>query len=76
MEEVAGAVKELIGQGKVRHFGMSEAGADSIRRAHAVQPVAATRSKPRRTAPQKLNFVDPGGACDDRRGAAFYTHDR
>jgi aryl-alcohol dehydrogenase-like predicted oxidoreductase len=45
MEEVAGAVKELIGQGKVRHFGMSEAGADSIRRAHAVQPVAALQSE-------------------------------
>jgi aryl-alcohol dehydrogenase-like predicted oxidoreductase len=45
MEEVAGAVKELIGQGKVRHFGMSEAGADSIRRTHAVQPVAALQSE-------------------------------
>jgi aryl-alcohol dehydrogenase-like predicted oxidoreductase len=45
MEEVAGAVKELIGQGKVRHFGMSEAGADSIRRAHAVQSVAALQSE-------------------------------
>jgi aryl-alcohol dehydrogenase-like predicted oxidoreductase len=45
MEEVAGAVKELIGQGNVRHFGMSEAGADSIRRAHAVQPVAALQSE-------------------------------
>jgi aryl-alcohol dehydrogenase-like predicted oxidoreductase len=45
MEEVAGAVKELISQGKVRHFGMSEAGADSIRRAHAVQPVAALQSE-------------------------------
>ena len=43
MEEVAGAVKELIAQGKVKHFGMSEAGAASIRRAHAVQPVAALR---------------------------------
>jgi aryl-alcohol dehydrogenase-like predicted oxidoreductase len=45
MEEVAGAVKELISQGKVRRFGMSEAGADSIRRAHAVQPVAALQSE-------------------------------
>jgi aryl-alcohol dehydrogenase-like predicted oxidoreductase len=45
MEEVAGAVKELIGQGKVRHFGMSEAGTDSIRRTHAVQPVAALQSE-------------------------------
>src|SRR6059058_2130542 len=41
MEDVAGTVKELIGQGKVRHFGLSEAGVQSIRRAHAVQPVAA-----------------------------------
>jgi aryl-alcohol dehydrogenase-like predicted oxidoreductase len=45
MEEVAGAVKDLIGQGKVRHFGLSEAGAESIRRAHAVQPVAALQSE-------------------------------
>jgi len=41
MEDVAGAVKDLIGAGKVRHFGMSEASAQSVRRAHAVQPVAA-----------------------------------
>lgn len=45
MEDVAGAVKELIAQGKVRHFGLSEAGAQSIRRAHAVQPVAALQSE-------------------------------
>lgn len=45
MEDVAGAVKELIAQGKVRHFGMSEAGTESIRRAHAVQPVAALQSE-------------------------------
>ena len=45
MEDVAGAVKELIEQGKVRHFGLSEAGADSIRRAHAVLPVAALQSE-------------------------------
>jgi aryl-alcohol dehydrogenase-like predicted oxidoreductase len=45
MEDVAGAVKELIGEGKVKHFGMSEAGAQSIRRAHAVQPVAALQSE-------------------------------
>src|SRR5829696_480133 len=38
MEDVAGTVRELIQQGKVKHFGMSEAGVDSIRRAHAVQP--------------------------------------
>jgi aryl-alcohol dehydrogenase-like predicted oxidoreductase len=45
MEDVAGTVKELIGAGKVRHFGLSEAGAQSIRRAHAVQPVAALQSE-------------------------------
>jgi aryl-alcohol dehydrogenase-like predicted oxidoreductase len=45
IEEVAGAVKELIGQGKVRHFGLSEAGAGTIRRAHAVQPVTALQSE-------------------------------
>ena len=45
MEEVAGAVKELIAAGKVKHFGLSEAGAPSIRRAHAVQPVTALQSE-------------------------------
>jgi len=45
MEEVAGAVKELIAQGKVKYFGLSEAGAESIRRAHVVQPVAALQSE-------------------------------
>jgi aryl-alcohol dehydrogenase-like predicted oxidoreductase len=45
IEDVAGTVKDLIKQGKVKHFGMSEAGADSIRRAHAVQPVAALQSE-------------------------------
>ncbi|MFO1219320.1 MAG: aldo/keto reductase [Burkholderiaceae bacterium] len=45
MEDVAGAVKELIAQGKVRHFGLSEAGVESIRRAHAVQPVTALQSE-------------------------------
>ena len=45
MEEVAGTVKELIRQGKVRFFGLSEAGAESIRRAHAVQPVTALQSE-------------------------------
>jgi aryl-alcohol dehydrogenase-like predicted oxidoreductase len=45
IEDVAGVVKELIDAGKVRHFGMSEAGADTIRRAHAVQPVTALQSE-------------------------------
>jgi pyridoxine 4-dehydrogenase len=45
IEDVAGTVKELIAEGKVRHFGMSEAGVESIRRAHAVQPVTALQSE-------------------------------
>jgi aryl-alcohol dehydrogenase-like predicted oxidoreductase len=45
IEEVAGAVKDLIQAGKVRHFGLSEAGAQTIRRAHAVQPVTAVQSE-------------------------------
>lgn len=45
VEDVAGTVKELIQEGKVRHFGMSEAGVGSIRRAHAVQPLAALQSE-------------------------------
>ncbi|KLT67046.1 aldo/keto reductase [Pedobacter sp. BMA] len=45
MEEVAGVVKELIQEGKVKHFGLSEAGVDAIRRAHAVQPVTALQSE-------------------------------
>jgi aryl-alcohol dehydrogenase-like predicted oxidoreductase len=45
MEEVAGTVKDLIQEGKVKHFGLSEAGVESIRRAHAVQPVSALQSE-------------------------------
>ena len=45
IEETAGAVKDLIQQGKVKHFGLSEAGAKTIRRAHAVQPVTALQSE-------------------------------
>ena len=45
IEEVAGAVKDLIHEGKVKHFGLSEAGAQTVRRAHAVQPVAALQSE-------------------------------
>ena len=45
IEDVAGAVRELIQEGKVKHFGLSEAGATTIRRAHAVQPVAALQSE-------------------------------
>ena len=45
IEDVAGAVKDLIARGKVKHFGLSEAGAQTIRRAHAVQPVAALQNE-------------------------------
>lgn len=45
IEEVAGAVKELIEEGKVKHFGLSEAGVETIRRAHAIQPVTALQSE-------------------------------
>ncbi|MGC2183146.1 MAG: aldo/keto reductase [Terriglobales bacterium] len=45
IEDVAGTVKELIQQGKVKHFGLSEAGAKTIRRAHAVQPITAVQSE-------------------------------
>ncbi|MGH7866884.1 MAG: aldo/keto reductase, partial [Candidatus Dormibacteraceae bacterium] len=53
IEDTAGAVKDLIQQGKVKHFGMSEAGANTIRRAHAVQPVTAVQSE------YSLWFRDP-----------------
>ena len=45
IEEVAGAVKDLVTEGKVKHFGLSEAGAQTVRRAHAIQPVAALQSE-------------------------------
>ena len=45
IEDVAGTVRDLIHEGKVRHFGLSEAAASTIRRAHAVQPVAAVQSE-------------------------------
>ena len=45
IEDVAGTVKDLIAEGKVRHFGLSEAAAPTIRRAHAVQPVTAVQSE-------------------------------
>jgi aryl-alcohol dehydrogenase-like predicted oxidoreductase len=45
IEDVAGAVKDLIAEGKVKHFGLSEAGANTIRKAHAVQPIAALQSE-------------------------------
>jgi aryl-alcohol dehydrogenase-like predicted oxidoreductase len=54
MEDVAGTVKELIQEGKVKYFGMSEAGVQSIRKAHTVQPVAALQSE------YSLFFREPG----------------
>jgi len=45
IEEVAGAVKDLIQAGKVKHFGLSEANSETIRRAHAIQPVTALQSE-------------------------------
>src|SRR3954447_337961 len=45
IEDVAGTIRDLIGEGKVKHFGLSEAGAETIRRAHAVQPVTALQSE-------------------------------
>ena len=63
IEDVAGAVKELIQEGKVKHFGLSEAGVQTIRRAHAVQPVTALQSE------YSLWSREPGsgGAADARR---------
>ena len=63
IEDVAGAVKELIQEGKVKHFGLSEAGAQTIRRAHAVQPVTALQSE------YSLWYEGPrGGGAADARG--------
>ena len=64
IEDVAGAVKDLIGEGKVRHFGLSEAGVQTIRRAHAVQPVTAVQSE------YSLWWrAAGGGGAADARGA-------
>jgi aryl-alcohol dehydrogenase-like predicted oxidoreductase len=59
IEEVAGTVKELIEEGKVRHFGLSEAGVETIRRAHAVHPVTALQSE------YSLFWREPEGAILD-----------
>ena len=45
IEDVAGAIRDLIAEGKVKYFGLSEAGAETVRRAHAVQPVTAVQSE-------------------------------
>jgi aryl-alcohol dehydrogenase-like predicted oxidoreductase len=59
IEDVAGTVKELVAEGKVRHFGLSEAGVETIRRAHAVQPVTALQSE------YSLFWREPEGAILD-----------
>jgi aryl-alcohol dehydrogenase-like predicted oxidoreductase len=68
VEDVAGTVRDLIAEGKIRHFGLSEAGPETIRRAHAVQPVAALQSE------YSLWWRDPHarkrGPSDPRRASA------
>jgi pyridoxine 4-dehydrogenase len=80
IEDVAGTVKDLIAEGKVKHFGLSEAGAQSIRRAHAVQPVAALQSEysmwwrePERTVLPTLEELDIGFVPFSPLGKGFLT---
>src|SRR5579862_3971412 len=80
MEDVAGAVKDLIAQGKVRHFGLSEASAESIRRAHAVQPVAVVQSEyslwwraPEQDVFSLLEELGIGFVCYSPLGRGFLT---
>jgi aryl-alcohol dehydrogenase-like predicted oxidoreductase len=80
IEEVAGAVKELIREGKVKHFGLSEAGAQTIRRAHAVQPVTAVQSEyslwwrgPESQILPTLEELGIGFVCFSPLGAGFLT---
>src|SRR6185312_7772022 len=78
IEDVAGEVKDLIQQGKVKHFGLSEAGAQTIRRAHAVQPVVAQprgRRDPRpRGARHRLRALQPAGARFSHRQDGRLEH--
>jgi len=80
IEDVAGAVKDLIKEGKVKHFGLSEAGAQTIRRAHAVQPVTAVQSEyslwwrgPEREILPTLEKLGIGFVCFSPLGAGFLT---
>ena len=80
IEDVAGAVKRLIEQGKVKHFGLSEAGAQTIRRAHAVQPVTALQSeyslwfrKPEETVMPTLEELGIGFVPFSPLGKGFLT---
>ena len=80
IEDVAGAVKDLIQQGKVRHFGLSEAGVRTIRRAHAVQPVTALQSEyslwwrePEADVLPTLEELGIGFVCFSPLGRGFLT---
>ncbi len=80
IEDVAGAVKHLIKEGKVKHFGLSEAGAETIRRAHAVQPVTAVQSEyslwwrgPESGILPTLEELGIGFVCFSPLGAGFLT---
>src|SRR5271154_2275229 len=80
IEDVAGVVKELIKAGKVKHFGLSEAGAQTIRRAHAVQPVTAVQSEyslwwrgPESEILPTLEELGIGFVCFSPLGAGFLT---
>lgn len=80
IEDVAGAIKELIQEGKVGHFGLSEAGAQTIRRAHAVQPVTAVQSEyslwwrgPESEILPTLEELGIGFVCFSPLGAGFLT---
>jgi len=80
IEEVAGAVKDLIKEGKVKHFGLSEPGAKTIRRAHAVQPVTAVQSEyslwwrgPEAEILPTLEELGIGFVCFSPLGAGFLT---
>src|ERR1700747_816795 len=80
IEDVAGTVKDLIQEGKVKHFGLSEAGAQTIRRAHAVQPVAALQSEyslfwrePERTVMPTLEELGIGFVPFSPLGKGFLT---
>ena len=80
IEDVAGAVKDLIKEGKVRHFGLSEAGTQTIRRAHAVQPVTAVQSEyslwwrgPESELLPTLEKLGIGFVCFSPLGAGFLT---
>lgn len=80
IEDVAGAVRELIAEGKVKHFGLSEAGAQTIRRAHAVQPIPAVQSEyslwwrgPESDILPTLEELGIGFVCFSPLGAGFLT---